>query len=224
MSTRVGSLSRSAVTLCLSVVMSAAAAMPAVADEQGVVNATVTVTAPAEACILVGVSSIDFGTLDFGDAAPGESYTIQKCAEASQDLFVQGTNATTTSGFAWQLVDTLPGVNEYRLEVFDVAIGTESVFLSPDESRLVDAEMSDSLTVNHVLNMPAEGSDGAGETASFQIIWTAVLSAGTVGDGIIDQGEECDDGNLADGDGCSSTGQIEPGWTCEGEPSVCTES
>ena len=34
--------------------------------------------------------------------------------------------------------------------------------------------------------------------------------------------EQCDDGNLKNGDGCSSTGQIEPGYVCTGEPSVCT--
>jgi cysteine-rich repeat protein len=33
--------------------------------------------------------------------------------------------------------------------------------------------------------------------------------------------EECDDGNTRNGDGCSSTCQIEPGANCLGEPSVC---
>ncbi len=30
----------------------------------------------------------------------------------------------------------------------------------------------------------------------------------------VDGYEQCDDGNTKDGDGCSSTGQIEPGWLC----------
>ncbi len=35
------------------------------------------------------------------------------------------------------------------------------------------------------------------------------------GDGILLRGtEDCDDGNLRDGDGCSHDCQIEPGWTC----------
>ena len=43
------------------------------------------------------------------------------------------------------------------------------------------------------------------------------------GNGIIETaaGEQCDDRNTANGDGCSSTCQIESGWTCTGEPSVC---
>ncbi len=34
--------------------------------------------------------------------------------------------------------------------------------------------------------------------------------------------EECDDGTLVDGDGCSTLCAIEPGFICSGEPSVCT--
>ena len=36
------------------------------------------------------------------------------------------------------------------------------------------------------------------------------------GDGYMDQREECEDGNTEDGDGCSSTCYVEPGWTCDG--------
>jgi cysteine-rich repeat protein len=42
-----------------------------------------------------------------------------------------------------------------------------------------------------------------------------------MGNGIMDPGEQCDDANTTNGDGCSSTGQIEPGFTCAGEPSDC---
>ena len=44
------------------------------------------------------------------------------------------------------------------------------------------------------------------------------------GNGIIEASETCDDGDTIDGDGCSSACQVEPGWSCEGEPSVCTLS
>ncbi len=42
------------------------------------------------------------------------------------------------------------------------------------------------------------------------------------GDGIIECGEKCDDGNTVSGDGCSATMQVEPCYTCTGQPSVCT--
>jgi cysteine-rich repeat protein len=34
--------------------------------------------------------------------------------------------------------------------------------------------------------------------------------------------EECDDGNMDDNDGCSATCAVEPGYRCEGAPSICT--
>ena len=45
-----------------------------------------------------------------------------------------------------------------------------------------------------------------------------------IGDSILDEGEECDDGNVEDGDGCSALSLVEEGWECDAsEPSVCTE-
>eukprot|EP00079_Xenopus_tropicalis_P008425 XP_002931515.3 PREDICTED: pappalysin-2 [Xenopus tropicalis] len=43
------------------------------------------------------------------------------------------------------------------------------------------------------------------------------------GDGVIntEQGEECDDRGLNDGDGCSHKCQQEPNYSCRGEPSLC---
>jgi len=41
------------------------------------------------------------------------------------------------------------------------------------------------------------------------------------GDGVLDDGEGCDDGNTENGDGCDENCEVEPGWYCQGEPSVC---
>ncbi|MDH3610288.1 MAG: PQQ-dependent sugar dehydrogenase [Nitrosopumilus sp.] len=43
------------------------------------------------------------------------------------------------------------------------------------------------------------------------------------GDGVIEGAETCDDSDTDSGDGCSDVCQEESGWTCTGEPSVCTE-
>ncbi len=43
------------------------------------------------------------------------------------------------------------------------------------------------------------------------------------GNGLIEGAEACDDGNAADGDGCSSSCNVEAGYDCAGEPSVCTD-
>jgi fibro-slime domain-containing protein len=49
-------------------------------------------------------------------------------------------------------------------------------------------------------------------------------SSAFCGDGMIEAGEQCDDGNSVPGDGCSGTCQIEPGYTCPtpGRPCVST--
>jgi cysteine-rich repeat protein len=41
------------------------------------------------------------------------------------------------------------------------------------------------------------------------------------GNGLIEPGETCDDSNTAPGDGCDAACQVEAGWTCNGEPSLC---
>jgi cysteine-rich repeat protein len=41
------------------------------------------------------------------------------------------------------------------------------------------------------------------------------------GDGVVKPSEACDDGDLAAGDGCDAACQVEEGWACAGEPSVC---
>lgn len=38
---------------------------------------------------------------------------------------------------------------------------------------------------------------------------------GVCGNGVVEKGEQCDDGNTSNDDGCSSTCQLEPGWSCD---------
>jgi len=53
---------------------------------------------------------------------------------------------------------------------------------------------------------------------------TAYALAGFCGNGSVEIGigEECDDTNFISGDGCSDICQIEEGWECSGEPSICS--
>lgn len=44
------------------------------------------------------------------------------------------------------------------------------------------------------------------------------------GNGNVQSGEACDDGDLTNGDGCSSTCTVESGWSCSGNPSACVPS
>ena len=48
------------------------------------------------------------------------------------------------------------------------------------------------------------------------------VSIPACGDGILQEGEVCDDNNIYSSDGCSGTCTIEATYTCEGTPSKCT--
>jgi cysteine-rich repeat protein len=48
--------------------------------------------------------------------------------------------------------------------------------------------------------------------------------APTCGNGRFDPGEQCDDGNIFSGDGCSAQCTIESCFTCVGQPSICSPS
>ncbi|MFO0552401.1 MAG: DUF4215 domain-containing protein [Polyangiaceae bacterium] len=75
--------------------------------------------------------------------------------------------------------------------------------------------------------------DGCNATCGLEPGWFCDDSepsycAAVCGDGIVAHGspaagaEACDDGNVALGDGCDGSCNIEVGWSCDLEPSVCT--
>jgi cysteine-rich repeat protein len=69
-------------------------------------------------------------------------------------------------------------------------------------------------------NIPA-GQDPANECAGATNC-NGAGGCGTVcGDGIVQGSETCDDANAVNGDGCSNTCNVEPGFNCVGQPSVC---
>lgn len=70
------------------------------------------------------------------------------------------------------------------------------------------------------------GGACTGATCSVTLTADAAVSAlfqpvAIPGNGIIEFGEDCDDANTTNGDGCSATGQTEPGYTCTSQPSIC---
>ncbi|MBN2015545.1 DUF4215 domain-containing protein [Candidatus Dojkabacteria bacterium] len=63
-------------------------------------------------------------------------------------------------------------------------------------------------------------SDGSGTPTLDSV--SLVYSVIACGDGLVQGTEACDDGNMSNGDGCSSTCTLEGGWDCSGEPTICT--
>jgi len=67
-------------------------------------------------------------------------------------------------------------------------------------------------------------------STNVQMAVARAVAPGVCGDSLLNDGEQCDDGNTAAGDGCSATCQVEDGFDCTlpipGDPptpSVCTE-
>jgi fibro-slime domain-containing protein len=80
-----------------------------------------------------------------------------------------------------------------------------------------------------------KGGDGCTTNCTVEPGWTCPKAAnGTggactqvqnvCGDAILAAGEECDDGNKANADGCSSTCTVEAGWTCPVVGAACQKS
>lgn len=65
-----------------------------------------------------------------------------------------------------------------------------------------------------------EGCTGGFETEQ-SITFTLTGSSAVCGNGSIEGTEQCDDGDLSQGDGCNPDCNIEFGWGCSGEPSHC---
>jgi len=66
------------------------------------------------------------------------------------------------------------------------------------------------------------GSYGGGCQTGYECNIITGKCVALCGNGVINSGETCDDGNIASGDGCSSSCTIESGFVCSGEPSTCT--
>jgi len=62
---------------------------------------------------------------------------------------------------------------------------------------------------------------GLGDVTGFTVTFTATPTA-VCGDGLVEPGESCDDGETDGGDGCSAECEAEVGFACDGEPSSCT--
>ena len=70
----------------------------------------------------------------------------------------------------------------------------------------------------------AEGEDGCLEETTEECASGCMNGAcveTTCGDGVIDDGEDCDDENTVAGDGCEDDCSVTPGWECSGAPSTC---
>jgi hypothetical protein len=176
---------RVALAVALAVATPALATSPALGAEDGTVHATVTVGAP---CITLDTTSVDFGTLSFNTPETNNfgqtpTLSVTNCSGIAVDLLVRGTDATSaTSAASWSLYQgnvgacTL-GPNAYRLTHWDLGGSIWWAFhlTNSDQIAKVGVPAAGQHPYRLDLLMPCTGSDGAGETMSFQAIFTATF-------------------------------------------------
>jgi cysteine-rich repeat protein len=54
--------------------------------------------------------------------------------------------------------------------------------------------------------------------------YTCKVEIAVCGNGMVESGESCDDGNMVNGDGCNNNCTVQSGWSCTGNPSVCSNT
>ncbi len=110
---------------------------------------------------------------------------------------------------------------------FIIDIG--SIYSSTD---LIDCATAESYSYDDEFNLggtdwidAGSGTDLDGSPADLGVYGGACdwdyTEDSVCGDGNLSLDEECDDGNTADGDGCNASCNVEDGYYCEGEPSLC---
>ena len=129
----------------------------------------------------------------------GTSLTAFDCLLTPNNPPVMSAGTYRVGTVVWDTSGILPGVETVAAYINDLDDGVAAI-INGNVVRLTSADI---VVGSHLIG-------GMGEPA-------------ICGDGDFDGGEECDDGDTTPGDGCDGSCQIESGWTCEGEPSVCTE-
>jgi type 1 fimbria pilin len=182
----------------------AVGAAPAFTADSGSVAVTVTAQAPPAPCLTVSPGTADFGTRPFSKPSGRSEWRVPNirttnCGTAAQNVSVTGTNATGPSG-SWQLgywetdggtgnpcdAPANGGRDIYFLGTNgapgpDVLLARSSITIAPrfllrsgDLAPAVwTAGQASDVTLE--IEMPCEGSNGAGEQKSLSITFMAVV-------------------------------------------------
>jgi len=156
----------------------------------------------------------------FGFVSPALAATTLSESDPNE-LYV--TSDETYSYLFSSSTDTTYIVSNTAPTNFPTTPGDTCALYGDDTYRVVSV---DSYTVCNVdIRSLCEADTGA-TTADFECVAGDLVIGGggpTCGDGVIETPEVCDDGNTANADGCSDVCEVETGWECVDEPSVCTE-
>jgi cysteine-rich repeat protein len=141
---------------------------------------------------------------------------------SGQDISLSGCGLTVEAGVK---LDGHAGVN-----INNVSGGSDIDLISRTPMQLKGGSQYLAYPAGHVYTFHPPGQDPViGAAVTFNpartdrpSTTTAYANCPVCGDGVRATGEACDDGDLSGGDGCSANCTVEPGYTCVGDPSVCS--
>lgn len=156
---------------------------PSFSDDTATITVSVQSQAAAAPCLTVDVATLDFGTGHAfsapGDASrsiiPAPAMTAENCSTEAIDLLMRGTDFTNAGlSVTWQLTEELdvcdPGVNNMGLNVGGFELS------SSVDDNVQTLPPGDLYNNGATLTLPCEGSGGAGELMTGELILTAVLA------------------------------------------------
>ncbi len=152
---------------------------------------------------------------------------------------VRGTIGVDASGTRLEFLPEPGAVNVVEAELTSVSGVVPAFLLRPVlEGRLAELEIEFARRSIAEFVIPRIPSQPLGGPTGYELVISNALSdrptddavrvtgdlveVPICGDGLVLVGEVCDDGAELDGDGCSATCEVEAGWVCVSEPSVCT--
>jgi hypothetical protein len=176
----------------------AAGAVPAFTADTGTVTVTINAQPAAAPCITVAPTTLAFGTMAFSTAGSlsskfvggaGTSPTVTNCGTADQTMTIAGSDATGPSG-SWtpsgaaRGTNPCPAVDSFNITGHREADANQDIRLTatPALVRAVGGVgpyiQGPGLTDNFgfTLDMPCQGSNGAGEQKSLTLTFTAVIA------------------------------------------------
>jgi cysteine-rich repeat protein len=123
-------------------------------------------------------------------------------------------------------VDSGSGPVLYRGNHFSAGLSVAGGTADPRnnvESVWLPAGTTGTFTVTvRAQNIAGDGVPGVGDGLDQDFALVVYNGSDAVcGNGAVEFGETCDDGNAAAGDGCSDACQVEGGFACSGAPSAC---
>jgi cysteine-rich repeat protein len=189
-----------------------------------------------------GVTAVDFGTSSAASFTVNSDTSITAVSPAASggtvDVTVTsagGTSATSSADqFTFVAAPVVSGISPNSGSVYGGTLVTITGANFVDVMAVDFGESPSGFTLNSESSITAvapgvEGPDtvrvtvvtiGGTSATSAADVFTYVTP--TCGNGILDPGEQCDDGNPFSGDGCSAQCQVEPCFACAGQPSACS--